>query len=157
MLWTEVLASPYLRDLPFKIETNEWGQIVMSPAKNLHSVVQGRVLVLLEKALGGTVLPECSVQTSKGVKVADVAWLSPAFVKEHGWYEDPFQLAPEICVEVKSPSNSKAMLLEKADLYLARGAKEVWLVDAKGVTTIIGAGGERKKSQFKVKIPASFL
>ena len=157
MQWTEVLASPYLRDLPFKIETNEWGQIVMSPAKNLHGALQTRVAALLDKALHGTVVTECSVQTSKGVKVADVAWLSSEFVDEHGWDEDPFLLAPEICVEIKSPSNSNTMLAEKAQLYLARGAKEVWLVDAKGATTIIGAGGERKKSQFKVKIPTSFL
>ncbi len=157
MQWSEVLANPYLRDLPFKIETNEWGQIVMSPAKNIHGYLQSRVCMLLEKALGGTAIIECSVQTSDGVKVADVAWLSPAFVKAHGLDEDPFNLAPEICVEVKSASNSQRMLSEKADLYLARGAKEVWVVDQKGVTTIIAPGGVRAKSQFKVKPPASFL
>ena len=157
MQWSEVLANPYLRDLPFKIETNEWGQIVMSPAKNVHGYLQSEVADVLKRALGGKTITECSVQTSRGVKVADVAWLSPAFVKERGLAEDPFAIAPEICVEIKSASNSRAMLLEKADLYLARGAKEVWVVDQKGITTIIGPGGVCAKSQFKVKPPASFL
>jgi hypothetical protein len=34
MEWIEVLADPVLRDLPYKIELNEYGKIVMSPASN---------------------------------------------------------------------------------------------------------------------------
>ncbi|RME59856.1 Uma2 family endonuclease, partial [Candidatus Parcubacteria bacterium] len=32
MKWSEVLADPTLQDLPYKIELNEWEQIVMTPA-----------------------------------------------------------------------------------------------------------------------------
>ena len=37
MDWREVIENPSLRNLPFKIETNEWGQIVMTPATVRHS------------------------------------------------------------------------------------------------------------------------
>jgi hypothetical protein len=37
MNWQEVCAHPALQHLPFKLETNRWGQIVMSPASNRHS------------------------------------------------------------------------------------------------------------------------
>ena len=30
MQWAEVLRDPSLQDLPYKIELNEWGQVVMS-------------------------------------------------------------------------------------------------------------------------------
>lgn len=35
--------------------------------------------------------------------------------------------APEICIEIVSPSNSKIEIQGKVDLYLARGAQEVWV------------------------------
>ena len=34
MNWQEVCEDRSLQDLPFKIELNEYGQIVMSPASN---------------------------------------------------------------------------------------------------------------------------
>ena len=30
MEWREVVEHPSLKDLPFKIETNEWGKIMMA-------------------------------------------------------------------------------------------------------------------------------
>jgi Uma2 family endonuclease len=35
---------------------------------------------------------------------------------------------PDIVVEVQSPDDSRGMLIDKADLYLAAGIDEVWLV-----------------------------
>ncbi len=37
----------------------------------------------------------------------------------------PYPKAPEICVEVKSPANSKIEMDEKIRLYLEKGALEV--------------------------------
>ena len=36
MEWASVISNPLLRDLPFKIELNKWGKILMSPANNNH-------------------------------------------------------------------------------------------------------------------------
>jgi hypothetical protein len=42
--WEDICADPVLRNLPYKIETNARGQIVMSPpARNEHSGFQQRI------------------------------------------------------------------------------------------------------------------
>ncbi|CAK0771469.1 putative restriction endonuclease [Gammaproteobacteria bacterium] len=129
MEWANVIDSPYLKDLPFKIELNKWGQILMSPAGNNHGRLQYEVGRRIDKSKrGGKIIMECSIQTSDGVKVADVAWASDAFIEKYR-YGTPYLKAPEICVEVISPSNSKGEIDEKVQLYLARGALEVWVVD----------------------------
>jgi Uma2 family endonuclease len=128
MEWSEVIDNPILKDLPFKIELNQFGKLLMSPASNLHARIQGRLAAtLFNKLPQGEVLTECSIQTSCGVKVADIAWLSDAFIHEFS-YTTPYPKAPEICVEIVSPSNSKIEINEKIDLYLAKGAYEVWIV-----------------------------
>lgn len=128
MEWSEVIHNPFLQDLPFKIELNKFGKLLMSPASNSHGRFQGRIAGLLWQGLPkGEVITECSVQTSEGVKVADVAWASAEFIAEFA-YTTPYPKAPEICVEIVSPSNSKLEISEKVDLYLAKGAKEVWVV-----------------------------
>ena len=42
--------------------------------------------------------------------------------------QPPYPKAPEICVEIASPSNSIIEISTKVDLYLAKGACEVWIV-----------------------------
>lgn len=133
MEWQEVIAHPSLQDLPFKIELNEYGKIEMSPASNRHGRLQSKLTLLLAQHGGkGELYLECSIETRKGVKVADVAWASPEFFAEYG-ESTPLPVAPEICIEILSPSREMA---EKIDLYLAKGAKEVWLCDNQGNITI---------------------
>jgi Uma2 family endonuclease len=100
--------------------------MVMSSASNYHSALQA---VLVEKlaVLGGRVFVEASVVTSAGVLVADVAWASDGFLQARG-FETPYARAPELCVEVVSPSNSRKELREKLAAYLEAGAAEVWVV-----------------------------
>lgn len=128
MQWSDVIDNPLLQNLPFKIELNRFGNILMSPASNQHGHIQMKVgSVLMNKAPKGEVIAECSIQTSEGVKVADVAWASAEFIDTFA-YKTPYPKVPEICVEIVSPSNSKAEIAGKVDLYLAKGAIEVWIV-----------------------------
>ena len=78
MQWADVLADSSLQDLPYKIELDEYGRIVMSPATNRHGELQGDLYFLLRRALAdqGKPLVECSIETAKGVKVADVVALA---------------------------------------------------------------------------------
>ena len=151
--WREVVNSPYLQDLPFKLELNEEGKVefAMSPATNRHSYWQFRIGVMLERKLGGEALVECSILTSKGVKVADVVWCSPAFLARHG-YETPYTQAPELCVEVISPSNTADELNEKARLYLEAGAVEAWIVHEDGMVELYGPEGRREQSVFGIQV-----
>ena len=128
MQWSEVINNPLLQDLPFKIELNKFGNILMSPASNQHGRIQVQISINLNNKLPkGEVITECSIDTSEGVKVADVVWASDEFINRFA-YKTPYPKAPEICVEIVSPSNSKEEISCKVDLYLAKGAHEVWIV-----------------------------
>jgi len=142
MNWQEVCENPALQDLPFKIELNRYGQIVMSPASNWHGALQMRIgsRLLLELG-GGEVISECSVQTSDSTKVADVAWLSESFVAEHGM-TTPYLIAPE----------TEEMEVKRA-LYFEAGAKEVWECDQDGVITFYGESGIKECSEIAGDFP----
>lgn len=150
--WRQVVADKTLADLPFKIETNRNGQIVMSPAKAIHARFQGEIAALLKRALGGVVYTECPIATPQGIKVADVAWSSTGFATRHEG-EDAFSVAPELCVEIRSPSNAMAELLGKVRLYLDAGAREVWLVSEDGKVEFHDVNGQLPRSSFGVDVP----
>jgi Uma2 family endonuclease len=153
MDWQEVCRDPSLQNLPFKIELNEWGQIVMSPASNRHGRQQSRIAAILSRqANAGEVISECSVNSPKGVKVADVAWASAAFIKRYG-FETPYSMAPELCVEIISPSNRPAQLRAKIALYFRLGAKEVWTCSENGEITFHTARAGAVKSGLFPQFP----
>lgn len=147
MTWDEVCANRHLQELPFRIETNRWGQIVMSPPPhNDHSFGQSSIYDLLkEKMRGGRVLQETAIDTEDGTKAADATWMSDAFLQANKG-RSSFQHAPEICVEVKSPSNTMGELLEKKDLYLKAGAQEVWIREQSGRMLFFDAAGPLERS-----------
>ena len=155
MQWAEVVDNPYFENLPFKIELNRYGKIEMTPASNRRGRLQFHIGSLLERKLKkGEVLTECSIQTTEGVKVADVAWCSKAFVSQHG-YETPFSHAPEICVEVVSPSNSKEEMTNKVQLYLQAGAEEFWIAWENGIVDYYDKTGKLEQSGYGVNITLS--
>ncbi|MDR3567981.1 MAG: Uma2 family endonuclease [Syntrophobacteraceae bacterium] len=154
MEWREVVNHPSLKNLPFKIETNEWGKIMMAPASYAHGVYQGRIYGWFERhAGGGMPSTECPVETSKGVRVADVAWAGTAFLKKHGVRKLSLPESPEVIVEIESPSNSVAELEEKRQLYFEKGAKEFWLCDEDGHVRFFNPSGELDKSELFGQFP----
>jgi Uma2 family endonuclease len=154
MDWAAVLENKSLQDLPFKIETNRFGQIVMSPASNRHGINQGKITTRLSLlGLRGTVITECSVETEDGVKVADVAWASAEFIQRNADFV-AYPQAPEVCVEIVSPSNSRIEMQEKRDNYFCRGAKEVWLCDLNGTLTFYDPQGIIDHSKLFPEFPA---
>lgn len=146
MDWQEVCENPSLKDLPFKIELNEWGQVVMSPTKVYHSLFQGEIAYLLRgSSESGRTLTECAIRTNKGTKVADVAWASPERTAKIQ-HETACSTAPEICVEILSETNTDGEMTEKRGLYFAAGAEEVWTCDPEGRVRFYIPGEERNRS-----------
>ena len=148
MNWEQVCASPHLQDLPFKIETNRYGQVVMSPATNWHGRYQSSISILMCELTGvrERIFTECVIDTSEGTKVADVAWGSLEFLAAHK-HEASYSKAPEICVEVVFPSNSEVELAEKRRLYFEQGAQEVWICDDAGTMFFFAPAGQLSQSQ----------
>jgi Uma2 family endonuclease len=151
MQWQDVLADKSLHDLPYKIELNEYGRIEMSPASFTHSRFQAKLAALLSNQLGGEVFTELAIVTDKGVKVPDVAWSSDDYFQRHK-HDLAATAAPEICIEIISPSNSKREMRAKIKLYLKAGAIEVWLVNEQGDIQFFDANGQRESSGFNVII-----
>lgn len=150
--WAELCNDPTLKDLPYKIELNAYGVIEMSPASTRHARLQMTVALALAKHLpAGTVFAECPIATDEGVRVPDVAWASPEFVARHG-DATPLPQAPEICVEVLSPSNTEAEMVMKTRAYLGAGAVEVWLVGDNGQLRVHAAQGEQPASRYGVTL-----
>lgn len=153
MTWQEVIDHPSLKNLPFKIELNGNGVIEMSPATNWHGYYQMEIGSLLNQLLAdGRSLSETSIQTSDGVRVADVIWATKTFLRSNR-EQTPFQSAPTICVEIISPSNTKKEIQYKTKLYLEAGATEVWTCDLEGQLSFYGADGQLEQSQLAPSFP----
>jgi len=153
MNWQEVCEHPSLQDLPFKIELNERGQILMSPVKVYHSIYQGKISGLLYSNLeDGEVLAECAIKTRKGTKVADVAWASNERI-ERIRNEIECSVSPEICVEIISSSNTEEEMETKKRLYFENGAKEVWICSESGNIRFYSFEGELEYSMLFSKFP----
>lgn len=148
-------TDPRYAGLHGKLEMDVWGRITMSPASNLHSMLQSRFAQRL-LPLGGQAFVEASVLTRLGLTVADVAWASDGFMRLHGT-ETPFTSAPELCVEIASPTNSRKELREKMDAYLAAGAREAWIVLPESRRfELYGPDGLLAQSGFAVDLQAFF-
>jgi Uma2 family endonuclease len=108
------------------------GELVeVAEPKHKHRLIQDHVVELL-KPLAGTgylgievafrALPEFEF------RVADVA-----YVTRQRWdgidAEDNLRGAPELVIEILSPSNTKVEMHERAALCLANGCLEFWVLD----------------------------
>ena len=96
-----------------------------------HVFVQKRLMALLDSAgASGSALMEVGFRplSEHELRVADVAYAS-----EQRWSEqDPgghFRGVPEIVIEVLSPSNTAAEMLDKEQICLENGGREFWVVD----------------------------
>ena len=141
LTWEELCAEPSLQDLPFRIELNSLNQIVMSPLFFRHGRCQGKIHALLTKLLPqGEASVESAVMTSDNVKVPADAFALP--------------VAPDICIEVLSPTNRTAEIDQKRALYLESGAQEVWICGLKGDMEFYDSTGQLERSVLCSEFPS---
>lgn len=153
MDWQQVCADRNLQNLPFRIELNEYGQVVMSPLKVIHSLLQGKIERLLLGYLNdGEVFPECAIYTVKGTKVPDVVWVSDERLQIIK-YEIECSIAPEICIEVLSDSNTDKEMQMKKELYFQQQAQEFWICDPQGNMRFFNPKSELLHSQLVPQFP----
>jgi len=132
-VWQKVLADPFLASVPHRIETDRYGQVIMTPPPAPeHGEEQFEIGSVLKRLLpNGHVITECPVSTAEGVKGVDVVWISKARRRAQRG-QVFFTQAPEICVEVISPGNTRRELRDKKALFFAAGAEEVWFCHRDG-------------------------
>jgi len=110
------------------------GEIVEVARPNIgHQLIQGRVRDYFKTLapLGSNVETTVPFRTlpEYELRVADVAYVAPARWPNAN-LDDCLAGAPDLVVEVLSPSNTAAEIYEKERLCLENGAREFWVIDA---------------------------
>ncbi len=153
MTWQEIIDDPQLSRLPFKVETNEYGQLILTREAFLHGIYQSRVAEILKQLLpDGITSTETAIETSKGTRVPDVTWFGFAFFEQYREVAD-LPVAPPICVEVISKNNSLREINNKRKLFFERQAQEVWTCDLEGNMRFFNPKGELETSSLVSDFP----
>lgn len=120
-----------------RYELVEGRLLTMTPAGGRHGVIVGRLHVALgahvEQAHLGVVLSaDTGFKLESGpdtVRAPDVAFVARERISRGGIPEAFWQGAPDLAVEVLSPSDRRWDMEQKIAQYLRLGVKEVWFVD----------------------------
>lgn len=154
--WEQVLADPSLQNLPYKVETNQHGQVVLSPHKPRHSLHQGELARQIPAHVNrpGRVAVEFAVGTPEGVKVPDVVWISRERLARIPEDAAASPVMPELVVEVISEANTRAEMQHKRRLYFEGGALEVWTCDDRGRISFFEGAGPMPASKLAPSFPA---
>ena len=139
MTWAELCADPSLNDLPYKIETDRFGRVMMYRTNVAHSEHLTEISCFLGDQLPSwIVITRCPVDTKEGTKVADVAAFPLARCPN---FRDLVSLpiAPDICVEVHTIPFDPTLLEEKRRLYAALGSLEFWTCSSAGALSFVDA------------------
>lgn len=96
----------------------------------LHNLVRDRLLILLGtflkgRALGTAIAEQAFVLSEHTVRIPDVALVREGGL--HDLHRAP-EGAPELAIEVISPSNTPREMDQKISDYFAAGSKRVWVV-----------------------------
>jgi Uma2 family endonuclease len=114
------------------------GEVVREPPPGEeHGRVAANVLILMggfvrERGLGRSYGAETGFVLTRDpdtVRAPDAAFVSAARLRATARRGPYFEGAPDLAVEVISPSNSGTALAGKVRDYLAAGAQAVWVVD----------------------------
>jgi Uma2 family endonuclease len=151
--WRQLAGNRLVAEIPCKVELSEKGAIEVSPPTIRHALIQAFLArELARQRPEGTTLTECTVETDIGMRIPDVVWVSRELMEQHR-NEDQFLVAPDLCVEVLSPTNTRIEMAEKTAAYLAAGAKEVWIVGEDGVPEIHTRDGRVDASTLGFELP----
>jgi Uma2 family endonuclease len=135
----QLMTAAEFLELPdeMRVELVQGELVEMNAPQGGHGLIATQVVIALyawakqndcglasghESAIQTTISPD----TVRGV---DACYISFERLPSRKLRLDSLMPIPELCVEVRSPSNRWVDLLEKAVEYLKAGAEEVWLVD----------------------------
>jgi Uma2 family endonuclease len=127
--------------------------ITMSPAGSEHGVVISRLTSLLEQFVSarnlglifGAETGFLLEHNPDTVRAPDVAFVRHERIPESGIPQGYWPGAPDVAVEVVSPSDPLRDVNEKAAFWIQSGTQGVWIVDPRSKTvTVYSAAGATK-------------
>ena len=123
------------------------GELFMAPSPNMpHQIVNTRLgswlLAFVEDRNLGNVIsaPADVVLSDENVVQPDLLFVSRE--REHIITRPNIQGAPDLAVEIRSPSTDERDRTVKRKLYAEHGVKEYWLVDPDAMTVTVLVLGE---------------
>ena len=148
---TAILTADEFQVHPAAHEPSELvrGRIrMMTPAFAPHGLVSGKVFRLLSNHVHQYRLGECFADSTgytlpnllHTVRAPDASFVRADRLPPEGVSGGFLKLAPDLAVEVLSPSESASDLSEKLDDYLVAGTPLVWVIDpAKRIVSVYAA------------------
>jgi Uma2 family endonuclease len=117
-----------------RYEVSEGELIVMTAPKSLHNRIVRKIFKAIEAFLDKSALGESYAESAQilsrnplTIRIPDVAFLSNERIRTTE-EDEYFAGAPELAIEVVSPSQSANYMGTKVEQYLRFGAKQVWIV-----------------------------
>ena len=100
---------------------------------SLHSGVGTRLIIRLggyveAQKLGGVYGPDATFQIGANERMPDVSFVSAAHIPEEGETDQKWHIAPDLAIEVISPSESWVKVNHKIREYFAARVQQVWLI-----------------------------
>lgn len=140
---------------PFYYELRRGEPVPVTRPKFKHHLIQSRLRDLLKPLAPAGAFVDCELAfralPEYELRVADVAYLSAERLQQAD-PEDNIRGAPDLVVEILSPSNTVTEINEKEKLCLENGAREFWVADLDlrqvkvstpdGITTTYRSGQE---------------
>ncbi|HZR15973.1 MAG TPA: Uma2 family endonuclease [Verrucomicrobiae bacterium] len=129
-----------LEDLPADGHKYELlnGRLIMSPVPANHGAICVRLILLIgafvqRHKLGEVYDSSTGFRTSESILLSpDVSFVSKATLKKVFRGPDKFlRGAPDLAIEVLSPSDRTQLIHKKLDLYFEHGTRLVWIVNWK--------------------------
>ena len=101
-----------------------------------HALIGGRISLRLGSHIEGTdrgvILLDCSFTLQDDparIRIPDISFIATAHIPEGGFRSSSIRGAPDLAVEVVSPSDKASELAVKIADYLAAGTQQVWVVE----------------------------
>lgn len=98
-----------------------------------HSGVATRlsaeIWLFLKKNKIGRVYNEAHFQIRANKRIPDVAFVSATRIPADGEPSQLWEIAPDLAVEVISPSDSYIKVFDKIDDYFAANVKQIWIIN----------------------------
>ena len=113
-----------------------------------HGILYYHIIMVADYGLLRTGEPGYRLERAPDtVRAPDIAWFAPGRIPS-GTVGFP-ELAPDLCIEVASPRNSRRdrLLSDKAQMWLDFGAQEVWALNPEDTTV----------TQYRANVPPVVL
>lgn len=122
-----------------RIEIINWEIIEMAAAGGVHQIIASNISYILQlyvrKHKIGIVLPDQMTylmnSSSAGLKdsfIPDVSYITHENVPENWDVEKPHPGAPNLAIEIVSPSDDPDLIPTKVRTYLEQGTQQIWIV-----------------------------